>query len=1019
MTSLSLDDIYMSHQGKVSEKWAFSISEYERLFSEYRTLPVRLLEIGKQDSGSLGIWSEYFNSLNKAVGCQINPDHGKIGYDHPAITILNGNANHEATEQKILEQSITFDIIIDDATAKSADIVATFIRYFPHLENNGIFVIEGLCSSYREEYEGTLSDTFSSMVFFNLFSDVINHEHWKIDHIHTDYLQNIENEYGYKIPEDLLASIRTIEFYNSMCVIRKTSYQQKRPDCHISAKTESFSDSRSEILQTTDYHHSDILEEISVCTAPVETLQEVSDFSQVHFKRNKLPREFSIDLNKMKKELLQLSEENANLKQLQNQLIEQNFELNISIHKASICLNEIYNSRSWRLTRSLRTMNSLIVSGKQRIRHMLRLIRNVLRFTRQYVISQMRHLRFKLNELLAYLNQSKNTSPVSFLNSVELEDPSARLLAYYLPQAHLLEPDSKQHGNQHVLETQFESSNDLASQFKSKEFAIVEGDQVHLSQIVLAKRYGISGLCFAFQWFNGKKSLDSHISDYRRNPSKDLPFCLCWENENQSLNEMDNKSQDDLEFIVTVSSYMLDPRYIRINDQPLLLISEPALLPSGKETTERWRNWCRENGIGEIFLACPDSSNISSPVEYGFNTSIKAPQCKLSTVMSLPAYSQNMIGKACRFFSKIFSWDTFSKFRIASFKKKSTASCYSSSSSAKTTKNDCNGSVAVNHSPFSYQQWLYSALKCVVENIDEPDERIILTNGWNKWNDNSQLHPDRKNGYAFLEATRMALLRSNIQHNKQTHVENETLAIVIHAFYLDVLEQILEFISNIDLDLKLFVTTPEQQEQQARDILIHYGHEFELLAVDNRGRDVWPFFQIMPKVTEAGHEIILKLHTKKSKHLKSGNHWRIDIYQKLMAEKNVRHALDLFKDDPEIGIIGPENHVYSMSSNFIPNKYNILRLAARMGIKQDQVSSLSFAAGTMFYARVSALQPILNLAINEEDFDREAGQTDGTFAHALERGFSISNLAVGKRLVDTSYAEGNGDLKVVEQFRYS
>ncbi|MEI8210365.1 MAG: hypothetical protein WCG16_14235, partial [Methylococcales bacterium] len=55
-----LSRIFANHKGKVSDKWSIYLYEYSRLFETYRNRPVRLLEIGVQNGGSLEIWGQYF-----------------------------------------------------------------------------------------------------------------------------------------------------------------------------------------------------------------------------------------------------------------------------------------------------------------------------------------------------------------------------------------------------------------------------------------------------------------------------------------------------------------------------------------------------------------------------------------------------------------------------------------------------------------------------------------------------------------------------------------------------------------------------------------------------------------------------------------------------------------------------------------------------------------------------------------------------------------------------------------------
>ncbi len=139
----------------------------------------------------------------------------------------------------------------------------------------------------------------------------------------------------------------------------------------------------------------------------------------------------------------------------------------------------------------------------------------------------------------------------------------------------------------------------------------------------LAKLYGIEGFCFYFYWFGGKRLLEAPILNYLENENLDLPFCLCWANENWSrrwdgldseiLIAQSHSAADDLAFIAHVAEYMRDGRYIRVGGRPLLLVYRPSLLPDAKSTAKRWRDWCREDGIGEVFLAYTQSFEAVSP----------------------------------------------------------------------------------------------------------------------------------------------------------------------------------------------------------------------------------------------------------------------------------------------------------------------------------------------------------------------------------------------------------------------
>jgi hypothetical protein len=221
MTVQSLRDLYDGHQGKVSDKWAIYLDVYESLFTPYRELPVRMLEIGIQNGGSLEIWSKYFRNAVALVGCDINPTCGSLQFGDPRINVVVGDANSTSTERAITSIAPQFDIIIDDGSHTSRDIISSFARYFGKLRDGGVYIAEDLHCSYWREFGGGLFDPASSINFFKRLVDVTNHESWGVPGLRSEILRTAASAYGLAFDESELARVHSVEFVSSMCIIRK------------------------------------------------------------------------------------------------------------------------------------------------------------------------------------------------------------------------------------------------------------------------------------------------------------------------------------------------------------------------------------------------------------------------------------------------------------------------------------------------------------------------------------------------------------------------------------------------------------------------------------------------------------------------------------------------------------------------------------------------------------------------------------------------------------------------------
>lgn len=221
----TLLNLYETHDGYVSDKWSSYLAVYEELFAPLRDKPVRLLEIGVQNGGSLQIWSKYFRNATAIVGCDINPGIAKLK-PGPKVHLVVGDIASPATAADIRRISSTYDIVIDDGSHRSDHIIAAFRQIFPMLAPGGLFVAEDLIYSYRHSFKGRIFAPFSSVEFFKRLVEAINYDHWRNrprEMLLSRVLAPLSVHRLKRLTvSELHQQIRSVRFYNSICIIERT-----------------------------------------------------------------------------------------------------------------------------------------------------------------------------------------------------------------------------------------------------------------------------------------------------------------------------------------------------------------------------------------------------------------------------------------------------------------------------------------------------------------------------------------------------------------------------------------------------------------------------------------------------------------------------------------------------------------------------------------------------------------------------------------------------------------------------
>ena len=354
-----------------------------------------------------------------------------------------------------------------------------------------------------------------------------------------------------------------------------------------------------------------------------------------------------------------------------------------------------------------------------------------------------------------------------------------RLIAFYLPQFHAIAENNEWWGEGF---TEWTNVRPAQPQFVGHYQPHVPGElgyynlldrDVQQRQIELAKLYGVGGFCFYYYWFGGKRLLEQPIENYLADASLDHPFCLCWANENwsrrwdgldsQILIAQQHSPEDDLAFAADVARYLRDPRYIRIDGKPLLIIYRPSLLPSALETSTRWREWFREQGIGEIYLAYTQSFEVVDPAKYGFDAAIEFPPNNSAP----PNITSGVQPLHSTFSGTVYDWSVFPQ-RAQQYKKSPYRLFRSVCPSwDNTARRKSGGTIFHNSSPEAYQHWLENAIADTCQHTASSDERLVFVNAWNEWAEGAHLEPDQKYGYAWLDATRKAMTGEAVGQHRE------------------------------------------------------------------------------------------------------------------------------------------------------------------------------------------------------------------------------------------------------------
>jgi len=211
----ALRRIFIEHEGYASDKWEHYLPIYEAAFSKFtaRGQPIRLLEIGVQNGGSLQVWSKYLPEGSTIVGIDIDPACVRLPME-ANISIRIGDATDPVALDHMLRDA-RFDVIIDDGSHQSHDVIATFEDCFKRLGPGGVYIIEDLHCSYVSSRGGGFHNPGTAVEWLKALVDALN-----VDHIESDAAAALDSV-GMQSMRELGSQIAQITFFDSMAIVKK------------------------------------------------------------------------------------------------------------------------------------------------------------------------------------------------------------------------------------------------------------------------------------------------------------------------------------------------------------------------------------------------------------------------------------------------------------------------------------------------------------------------------------------------------------------------------------------------------------------------------------------------------------------------------------------------------------------------------------------------------------------------------------------------------------------------------
>lgn len=341
-----------------------------------------------------------------------------------------------------------------------------------------------------------------------------------------------------------------------------------------------------------------------------------------------------------------------------------------------------------------------------------------------------------------------------------------KTIAFYLPQFHVI-PENEIYGKNFTewcnvckAVSLFDGHLQPHIPHEMLGYYDLTDEKILTKQHLIAWDNNVTAFCYYYYNMAGRTLLDAPLHIINNSRLIRNEFCLCWAHESWYDNTRPTRQEPFIaqqysrenaqKLIKDLAQYFDNPRYVRIDGKPLLLVFAPERNPMMQLYSEVWREKAWAMGRTELCLAGVECYVGQHPANLGFDIMVEfAPNL----------YEKNMISPAGEDPRRFDYGGTVRDMLLKQTPDYTRLRC-AFPGWDNTPRRGRHGLSFVGGSVEIFTSMLRAMAEYTQGQLQDSMQYMFI-NAWNEWGEGCHLEPDQRHGFTYLQAVRSVMEEVN------------------------------------------------------------------------------------------------------------------------------------------------------------------------------------------------------------------------------------------------------------------